>query len=424
MPLDGRHRRIVLGVADQALSSVTQFATSLIAIRLLDADHYGAVAAALAVATIALGAARALVGDTLLVYASAQPVDAQHRMVRDAGAIALLLGVLTAAGCLLLGLLPFRILADVAWMGVWLPAVLVQDAVRYRFFANGRTQGALLSDVGWVLGEAVGLSVLWAGGWLTGPTILAAWGAGALLGAIVGVALARLNPLAGKPLRWLRETWHLSGWFAAQTALGQAQTQGSVFIVGGVLDRASLGGLRAMQTLLVQPLQSAMLAAQSLLVPRFAVALAERDRGRIERMARDLTVLFTVGAAVAAIVVYVFRVPIISFVATPKYLPYANLMLPVALSSLCFAARTPYTSACRGLQNARGSFVIQAIYTAVTLPALIVGTLVFGLQGAAWGITVGSVALPVGSYWVYRRTLTRVFAESVPGAPATVTSPS
>lgn len=397
--------RVLLGVSDQVLSSLTSFGTSFVAARLLGADRFGQVAAALSVGVIALAFGRALVGDTLLPYAAAKQPAEQRRMGEDATAAALLLGVVAGVVCVLVGLLPFALTRYVGWMGVWLPAILVQDAIRYRFYVTGEILGAVITDAVWVLGEAALIGYLLLGPGVTEVSILTVWGLGALLGAIVGLALVRSRLRHTSPTRWLRESVHLSGWFTAQVSLAQAQAQGVVFVVGGVLSTAALGGLRSIQLVLVQPVQSLMLAAQSLLVPQFARAYAAGDRTAVERRARQLTLTFTGAAVVVAVLVVVLRHPLVSVVFGRTFLPYTPLMLPVAVSSLLFSARTPYTAACRGMQNARGALVIQIVYTSVTLPCLIVGSVVWGVEGAAWGLAIASVALLAAAYAVFRWTL-------------------
>jgi hypothetical protein len=139
----------VAAAADQALSSGTNVLTLLVGARVLAPDRFGAVVVALGAAMVAVTAQRALVGDTLLACAAAAPEEAQRRMSRDALATAGAIGLAGAAAGMALGALPYRLLADLGWMAVWLPAVCLQDGYRYRFFCARRPDLALRADAGW-----------------------------------------------------------------------------------------------------------------------------------------------------------------------------------------------------------------------------------------------------------------------------------
>lgn len=403
-----RHRRVLAGVGDQALSSGTNFLTSFVAARLLTKAEFGTVVVVLGVAVVGLTLQRALVGDTLLAYASGQPADERRRMERDGLTAALGLGVVAGVVAIAAGLLPFALTDGMGWMGIWLPAVLVQDAYRYIFYCDRQPERALFADLAWLVVQVAALVAIALLGLRTIPYVLGAWGLGAAAGAVVGMLVFRAHPLGGRPLRWLAETRHLSGWFGGQTILAQAHSQVIVFFVAGVLGKAAIGGLRAIQLLLVMPVQSLLLAAQSLIVPGLARLAAAGDRARVEAQTRRLVALFAGAAFVVAALVVAFRRPFIALVFGREFLEFADLMLPVAVATVFYAARAPFTAACRALQNARGTFVIQLLYTGITVPAACLGAVRFGVLGAAWGITLGSAVLLCSALWVYRSTISRM----------------
>lgn len=397
--------RVAAGVVDQIVSSGTNFATSLVAARLLAPDRFGSVVVALSIAVLVITAQRAFVGDTLLAYASAAEPARRAELARHAVTAAAVLGCAGALVGLAVGSLPFALTRDVGWMAVWLPAVVVQDSLRYVAISEGRPQRALLSDLVWALVQGLALVVVIVQDWESGPTVLATWGVGAIAGATLACFLAALNPLAGRPSEWLRETRHLSGWFAAQTLVAQSQAQVVVFVVGGVLGPAAIGGLRAMQLVLMQPLQTLLLAVQSLLVPRIARAASQGRFGQVAVLVRRLAVELAVLSGLLAIGSYLLRDRIVELVFGEPFLRYADLMLPFAFAAVFLTARTPYTAATRGLQNARGIFVVQLTYTVVTVPAACAGAVGWGVEGAAWALSLGTGVLLGSAVWVYRRSL-------------------
>jgi O-antigen/teichoic acid export membrane protein len=416
--ISATRRRILGGVTDQAVSSGTNFLTSLIAARLLTLNEYGTVVPALTIGITSIVVQRALVGDTLLAHGSVQTDRERSRLEHDALSSAGALGVICALVAIGVGQLPFAITSNIGWMGIWLPAVLVQDSYRYVFYSQRRPERALASDLAWAVVQVGALVAIGLLGLTTGPFVLGAWGGGALIGAVVGALLAHRLPIGGRPLRWARETRHLSGWFAGQVALSQGQSQVIRFFLGTFLRLSALAGFQAIQSLLIQPAQALLLAMQALLVPTLGRLVAAGKRAEVRALTRKLTGVFAAAGAVLAVTVFLLRRPLIEFVFTAKYLPYAGLLLPAAIATLFYAARTPYTAACRGLQNARGTFTIQAISTCATLPACILGSIWFGVIGATWGYAVGSMVLFISAVVVYHRTFKRVFLTPTdPAAP-------
>lgn len=410
--------RVAAGVVDQIVSSGTNFATSLVAARLLAPDRFGSVVVALSIAVVVVSAQRAFVGDTLLAYAPAAEPGRRAELARHAVTAAAVLGCAGALVGLAIGSLPFDLTRDVGWMAIWLPAVVVQDSLRYVAFAEGRPQRALLSDLVWAMVQGLALVVVIMQGWDSGPTVLATWGLGATAGATAACLLAQLNPLAGRPREWLRETRHLSGWFAAQTLVAQSQGQVVVFIIGGILGTAAVGGLRAVQLALILPVLTLLLAAQSLFVPRIAAASARGDYGLIRRWVRRLATQFLIGSVVLSVPVVIWRDDVVGMIFGSDFSEYTDLMLPVAVATVLLSLNTPYTAACRGLQNARGIFGIQALYSFFTIPAAIVGAITYGVLGAAWAMTLGNSVLMLATTATYRRTLDQARRRR-PGARAT-----
>src|SRR5580693_7489207 len=132
-------RRLGWGVAEQGVSSITNFAVNIYIARELGAVQYGAFSLAYVTYGFALNASRGLATDPLLVRFSGTDLPTWRRAVAmctgTAAAVGLAAGLLVlAAGLLMSG--PSR-LAFLA-LGLTLPGLLLQDSWRFSFFALGR----------------------------------------------------------------------------------------------------------------------------------------------------------------------------------------------------------------------------------------------------------------------------------------------
>src|SRR5918993_4018208 len=152
--------RLSWGVADQALSSLTNFGIGICVARLLGPSELGAFSLAFVTYFVALNATRGLATDPLLVrYSGVEPAS-WRRAVRDATGMVTVVGLIlgacfVTAGMLLGGSLRLAFVS----MGLVLPGLLLQDSWRYSFFAAGRGKLGFMNDVVWVLALAPALAI-------------------------------------------------------------------------------------------------------------------------------------------------------------------------------------------------------------------------------------------------------------------------
>ncbi|MDT5038650.1 MAG: hypothetical protein QOE03_3835, partial [Micromonosporaceae bacterium] len=321
-------------------------------------------------------------------------------------------------------------LRDLVWIAPFLPVIVAHDTGRFSYLADRTPGRALTIDLTWVGAQAVAVTVMIATGLTSAGGLFVCWGIGAAAGATVFVVRTGLRPWRGRPLRWVAETRHLSGWFTATALVGQVQVQAVGFIVAGQLSRADLSGLRGGQTALIQPVQNFVTAVQGLLVPRASrlardaaappardaaappageddAAAADRDAGaagpaagaELRRLIRLLALAFTGLAALLVAVMWPLATLVLTHVR--KFSDIAPLALPMSLQAAIYLVQVPFTSALRAMHRARLLFVQYVTFTAVSLTALVVGAHARGLAGAAWGLTVGAavgLAMMIGLY--------------------------
>lgn len=271
----GLLRRLGWGAADQAVSSLTNFALAVLVARSVGARSFGAFALVMSVYALVLGGTRAVVGEPLGIRHSNSSLARSRDLIADAAGAALVLGAACAAVLLAVSaVVPGGLRLPFLMLAVALPGLVLQDAWRYAFVAAGDTRRAFVNDVVWAVAQLG--TILWLVG--TGnpseSVLLGVWGASATVAALVGCRQAGVVPRPAGAGRWLRrhrDLWpRLGVEFGAMTGAWQLV----MFLAGAVAGLVALGSIRAAQTLF-GPLNLAFLT-----VPLVAVPELSRQRAR------------------------------------------------------------------------------------------------------------------------------------------------
>jgi O-antigen/teichoic acid export membrane protein len=244
-------RRLSWGVADQAVSSLTNFAVNIYIARSLGAVSYGAFGIAYVTYSFALNASRGVSTDPLLVRFSGVDQRAWRRAVTRCTGTAIVAGLITGAAMLLVApLMQGTLRGAFVALGLTLPALLLQDSWRFSFFAAGRGFLALLNDSIWavVLFPALALlkmthhvSVFW---------FMLAWGLSSTAGAVAGLFQARLLPRPLLSLDWLTTHRDLGPRYMLEGITNSGSTQLRNYGVGGILGLAAVGYVQGASTLM------------------------------------------------------------------------------------------------------------------------------------------------------------------------------
>jgi O-antigen/teichoic acid export membrane protein len=145
-----RVRRLGWGVADQGISSLSNFALGLFVARSFGASNFGAFTLAFITYTVVINASRGLATDPLLVRYSGKVTRRWRSATAAATGTALVVGVAAGVICILAGLLlPDPIGPVFIALGIGLPGLALQDSWRFAFFACGRGSAAFLNDLFW-----------------------------------------------------------------------------------------------------------------------------------------------------------------------------------------------------------------------------------------------------------------------------------
>jgi len=418
-------RRLSVGLVDQAVVALANAANPILAAALLSKRAAGIMLLALAVAYAANGLGRAFVGEVVLAHAPRLDEPDRRALVRDGAATALCLGVFAAL--LLVALWASGVsasLGDLVWAAPAVPAVLLQDTGRHAALAAAAPARALAIDAGWVAVQASIIVGLALAGAISGGTLLAAWGAGAAVAAAGWLIRDRVNPLRGRPRRWLAETRHLSGWFTATAVVGQGHTLAVAFSVVGILDEAAYALLRLAQVTVLQPLQNLITAMNALLVPRASRLSGTRDAAALQHQTIRAALALGGFGMVLVVVAPLAAPPLLRWL-LPEYVAVAALALPIAVQGMIYLAQVPFTAALRGMQRARSLLVQYVFFSAVSLAAFVTGARLGGLVWAAWGLTAGAAVGFVVMVSAYRLALRRLgHAATATPAPAATQDPA
>ena len=404
-------RRPVQALADQAVSSLTNFVTALIAARMTTPAHFGAIALALTIAYMSLIIGRALVGEPMLARVAHR---GGYAVETTAMRTAALIGVIAAVLVALASLIPWPPLAACWLVAPWLPSLVVQDTARYAAFARQRPDIALASDLSWAVIQATVITtalllgshdVLW---------VISAWGAGATAGAILGCWRLRLS-LAGSSRTWLAHTRRYSGWLAPQLIIGQLTTLAVNLIVAVFFGTSAVGALRAMVTLSM-PIFVVLTAAQALVVPGLVAALDQLGTQEFLRLVRRWSTVITIGGTVVAVGCILLSRPLTLVLFGHRYLAYSSFVVPFAVGAALHAAALLPSSGLRAMRDARSLFLVQIVVTPLLIIAVLLASTLLTPYATAWAMTSQGLTTAAFSWFAFSRRLRTVRAQQAVGS--------
>lgn len=244
-------KRLSWGVADQAASSLTNFAVSIYVARVLGAAELGAFSLAYVTYGFMLNASRGLATDPLLVRFSGAELSVWRRAVANCTGTAACVGVASGV-CAVIASLFLHGTASRAFLalGITLPGLLLQDSWRFAFFALGKGAQAFLNDLIWVLVMFPALFLLNRSGHANVFWFVLIWGAAAAVAAAAGPLQARVIPRLAGVRQWISSTRELGLRYLLEGTTNSASTQFRNYGVGLLLGLTALGYVQASSTLM------------------------------------------------------------------------------------------------------------------------------------------------------------------------------
>ena len=270
--------RFSWGLADQAMSSLSNAAVSLYIARQLGATEFGAFSVAYVTYSFVLNASRGLATDPLLVRYSHVEHPVWKRAVACCTTTATLVGLVMGIVCLAIGMIGTGTtrLSFIA-LGVSLPGLTLQDSWRYSFFALGKGSKAFVNDTIWTVALVAGLLTLRFVHHQTVFWFVLVWGAAANLAAVIGMLQARLIPRWDGAAAWLSKTRDLGVRYLVENTATSSSNQIRLYAVGFILGLAAVGYIQE-GTLLMGPFFVIFMGISLVTVPEAARSLRKSTR--------------------------------------------------------------------------------------------------------------------------------------------------
>jgi len=353
----------------------------------------------------------------LVVRYSVEGTPGRREATKDSMGAAIAVAVPAALVCALAGLAfsgPLR-MAMLA-IALSIPGLLVQDSIRFAFFAAGRPAKAAANDLIWACAQAVTFTALF---FLTDPSaalLLLAWGLAATVAAVAGPFQARLCPSPLRALRWFQEQSDLAGRYLLDFFALAGQVHLLLYGLGIVVGLREFGAFRAAQ-LILGPLNTLYFAALSAAVPEGARIRADVD-GSLHRMIRFLAIVLPLIALVWVGVLILLPERTGTAMLGASWPGAHGLIVPIGLAIAVTGVVAAANAGLRALAAARRGLRARL----ALLPLVAIGGLGGAAGGGAFGCAIGLfIANSMGAaiFWFQ---FSKALQEEVPliGPAATV----
>ncbi|MGX1267365.1 hypothetical protein [Streptomyces phaeoluteigriseus] len=395
--------RLSWGLADQAASSMTNFAVGIYVARSLGVTAFGVFGLAWVTYGVVLSVSRGLATDPLVVRFSGVADAAWRGAVTRSSGTALGVGAATGAACVVIGLaLGGRVGPAFACLGVMLPGLLLQDAWRYSFFAAGTGRKAFVSDLVW--GVALIPAMVVAARVGSVAAFVLAWGAAAAVAAAYGCLQSGIRPRPTGARGWLREQRDLSYRYLVENVGVSGASQLRAYGLGAIVGVGAVGAIRGAELLLGPFL--AVLMGLSLVT----VAEAARVLRRAPHRLAKFCLVLGAGQAVAALLwgASLLLVPdgLGEFVLGDVWHSASTLIVPATLGVAGAGLGTGAAAGLRALGAARRSLRSQLFASACYVGGGLGGAAVAGTAGSAWGVAAATVCSSA-MWWLHLRAALR-----------------
>ncbi len=398
-------RRLGWGVADQVVSSLTNFAVSIYLVHTLGAAAFGAFSLAYLTYGFALNASRGLSTDPLMVRFSGTDLPTWRHAVALCTGTATVVGVVAGTGALLAAIvLGGTAGAAFLALGLFLPGLMLQDSWRYSFFALGRGSQAFLNDTIWaavllpallLLRETRHTSVFW---------LVFAWGAAAAVAAGAGLLQARVVPNLPGMWKWLSQHRDLGLRYLAEGTVSNAGLQLRGYGLGLMLGLAAVGYVQAAVTL-IGPM-TILFAAMGLVTIPEAARVLRRAPAQLRLFCMLVSGgLAAIGGIWGIVVLVMLPRGLGAWLLGPIWRPTYPLVLPTMLAVVGGGVSVGAGAGLHALGAARQSLRVVLIGSVATLALTLAGAAARGAAGALWGNAIAVWASAMLSWWQLRVSL-------------------
>lgn len=389
-------------VVDQALSSLSNAALSILVARLVDPRGYGNFAIAFTLYAFLIGISQAVANKPYLIRAAAQTEKEALTSARGSTGAALVFGLLCSLIMVPVALLlPAGTRPAILVMALLLPGLFVQEAFRTVFLARERARTAALVDGCWAALQLGGLGVALLVGVHDPAVLIGAWGVSGWCAALFAARLGRTSPQLRAGIDYMRRHADLSRFMVAEwiTVVGSGQL--ALLLVAYVGSVTDVGALRGAQTLL-GPLNILSIAAMTFVVPELV------RRPWLSRMGIRLSALsLSLGTSLVTLAwgLGLLLLP----TAQGEQLLGATwaatrlTLLPMTLWICALSLSAGPIAVLQMRADSRSTFLINAVLGPAVLAGAVGGFFFGGAAGTAWGM-VGAAVVTLPLWWIRMET--------------------
>ncbi len=389
--------RLGWGLADQGLSSLTNFVLGIVVARTVGLTEFGAFSLAFAAYLIVASLSRAVTAQPLLIrYSGVSTADWRRGAAATTGT-ALLVGVGASMLALAIALASDGSLrsAFIA-LALVLPGLIVQDAWRFAFFAHGRGRAGFLNDLVWAVVQLSGFvaaielgagTVFWA---------VIAWGGAATLAAVVGIGQARLIPRPTAARGWWREHHDLLPPYIGEVAAYILSGQLLLGAVGLVAGLAVVGALRGAQVLL-GPLNVVVQGLYLVVMPE-AVKVLRKSARRLAQICLAAGLSLAAVAVVWTVILVLLPEAVGLTLMGDVWDPAHSVLFAWGMAFAAINLGTGASIGLRALAAAPRTLRAAVVTSVIGFAGAVIGAATAGIQGAAWGLLITQV-IGIGVWW-------------------------
>ncbi len=400
--------RLSWGLGDQAVSSLTNFVVGLYVARSLGATAFGLFSIAWVTYGVILNISRGLATDPLMVRFSGVARASWRTAVGQAVGTAFVVGVASGLLSVLFGLMVGGALGGTfVALGVVLPFLLVQDAWRFGFFAQGTGHKAFVNDG--IQAVALFPALVLAARYDTVVAFLLAWGCSAGVAAAFGWVQTSVLPRLGGVRGWLRDHRDLGVRYLLENVSNSGSSQLRAYGLGAISGLAAVGTVRGAEQLLGPFL--ALLMGLSLVTVAEGARVLRQSPHRLWHFCVVLGAAQAAAALIWGLGLWLFVPEDAGRFVLGSLWDSSSLLVPAVTMAVVGASfTTGATAGLRALGMARRSLRSQLIASACYVVFGLIGAALGGAAGSEWGVAAATLTGSAVWWWQLRSALRDHFA--------------
>lgn len=401
----GRRGRVTWTIVDQGLSSLSNLGLGLFAAHSLGLAGFGAFGLIYTTYLLFVGCSRALCSFTVMSRFSADLRSEPPGSLAQALGALVLISLPAALGCVLVAPLVSGVLRGcLLALAVCLPGLLLQDGMRFVFFARGEPARAALSDFIWAVGLAVAFGVLVVSARPTPANLLLTWGAVGTLAGLISLGLASLVPRVSGGLGWMRRHFDLGGYYFLEFLADTGSVPVATYALGALVSVPAAGAFRGAQ-LVLGPLTLLFIGGRNAAIPEGA--RMDKSDASIRRLALRMTAGLTAISLLYVGLLLAVPAPLGRAIMGDIWPAVHTLLLPLGLAWITAVPQFAVSSCLKVLQDASGSLRASMSVVPMTLAGGIGGAWAGGAVGASYGLLIANLLAAVSWWYFLNRSLAR-----------------